>query len=248
MADAARLFVDADLSPEAEIALDDAAAHYLRHVLRLGQGAGLKLFNGRDGEFSARIAALPKRGAVLAVESRLRPFQSAPDIWLCFAPLRQGRMEILIEKATELNAARLVPLLTQHGQVRQVNTARLQAIAREAAEQCERLDLPEMAPLTELGALLDGWDASRRLYAAIEREAAPMLLAALQKHDMSVPAALLIGPEGGFAAEERALLLRHAGVQPVSLGHTILRAETAAIAALALYQGVREEGAGRSRP
>jgi 16S rRNA (uracil1498-N3)-methyltransferase len=100
MADAARLFVDADLTPEAEIALDEAAAHYLRHVLRLGQGARLKLFNGRDGEFAAHIAALPKRGAVLAVESRMRPFQAAPDIWLCFAPLRQGRMETLIEKAT----------------------------------------------------------------------------------------------------------------------------------------------------
>jgi len=234
MASMARLYVSADLAPGAEPVLDEAAAHYLRHVLRLSDGAELRLFNGRDGEFAARLIAAGKRDAKLAVGERMRAFQPPRDLWLCFAPIRQGRIEFIIEKATELGAARLVPVLTQRCQVRQINATRLEAHAREAAEQCERLDLPAIAPLTPLNDLLAAWPGERRLFACLERREAPRLLQAVQALPAGAPLALLIGPEGGFAPEEAERLAGRPFVTAVSLGDTILRAETAALAALAV--------------
>ncbi|MBP6817902.1 MAG: 16S rRNA (uracil(1498)-N(3))-methyltransferase [Ferrovibrio sp.] len=234
MASVARLYVTADLKAGADLALDEAAAHYLRHVLRLEPGAGLTLFNGRDGEFAAELTIAAKRETRVTVGECLRPFQAPRDIWLCFAPIRQGRIEFIIEKATELGAARLLPVLTKRCQVRQINAQRLQAHAREAAEQCERLDVPPLSPLQSLEALLAAWPQERRLFACLEREAATPLLVALQALPTGAPLAMLVGPEGGFAPEEAALLKARAFVTPVSLGAGILRAETAALAALAV--------------
>ncbi len=238
MASMARLYVASDLQAGADLALDEAAAHYLRHVLRLGEGATLRLFNGRDGEYAATLGLAGKRGAMVRLGEQTQPYRAPRDLWLCFAPIRQGRIEFLIEKATELGAARLVPVLTQRTQLRQINAVRLEAHVKEAAEQCERLDLPALAPLVPLETMLAQWPAERRLFACLERQAAPGLLAALQGLPPGGPLAILIGPEGGFAPEEAERIVAWEFVTPVSLGETILRAETAALAALALAQAV----------
>ena len=230
MAATARLHTDAALASGAEIPLPEDQAHYLRHVLRQEAGAPVLLFNGRDGEWRAEIARFGKRDVVLAVQAQTRPQQAGPDIWLLFAPIRQGRLETIVEKATELGASRIVPVLTRRCQVRQVNAARLLATAREAAEQCERLDLPEISPLADLQAALADWPRERRLYACLERADAEPLAAQLT----SDPCALLVGPEGGFAPEEAAWLGGLPFVRPAGLGSRILRAETAAMAGMAL--------------
>ncbi len=230
MAATARLHTDAALASGAEIPLPEDQAHYLRHVLRQEAGAPVLLFNGRDGEWRAEIARFGKRDAVLAVQAQTRPQQAGPDIWLLFAPIRQGRLETIVEKATELGASRIVPVLTRRCQVRQVNAARLLATACEAAEQCERLDLPEISPLADLQAALADWPRDRRLYACLERAETEPLAAQLN----SDPCALLVGPEGGFAPEEAAWLGGLPFVRPAGLGPRILRAETAAIAGMAM--------------
>jgi len=236
----ARLFVPADLRGGSEIALPSEQAHYLRHVLRLGEGDAVALFNGRDGEFHATLVAAGKKEVRLQVGVQVRPFAAAADLWLCFAPIRQGRIEMVIEKATELGVGRLLPVQTRRCQIAKVNGDRLTAIAREAAEQSERLDVPPIEPLVTLEKLLGDWPAGRRLYVCAERsEALPLLTAALPR-PKDEPCAALIGPEGGLAPEELALLLRHPAVVQVTLGATILRAETAAMAAIAILQAVRQ--------
>lgn len=239
-AEKARLFVPNALQTGASLTLAPDQAHYLRHVLRLGEGAAVALFNGRDGEYRAVIAQLGKKDTVLQVETQIRPFRAISDVWLCFAPIRQGRIELIIEKATELGIGRLLPVLTRRTQVNKVNTERLWAHAREAAEQCERLDIPEVAPAVSLEKLISGWPAERRLFFCAERDAAESLLVAAQAWPKAAPCALLIGPEGGFAPEDVAEIRRASNVQSVSLGPTILRAETAALAALAILQAVRQ--------
>lgn len=225
---AARLFVDGPLQAGGTVILDEARAHYLRHVLRLGEGARIALLDGASGEYAGRLTAFAKKAATVDVGERVRPFAPSSDAWLCFAPIRQARMDVLIEKAVELGAARLVPVLMQRGQVNRVNLERLQAQVREAAEQCERLDLPPVMEPVALRELLAAWPADRVMYAALERrEAAPLSAAA-------GPTALLVGPEGGFDQAEVSLLEAQSFVRPVSLGPMILRAETAAIAGLSL--------------
>lgn len=235
----ARLFVPDDLSPGGDVLLAPDQAHYLRHVLRLGQGEAVALFNGRDGEYRAVIAQAGKKECRLAVDGQLRPFESPADIWLCFAPIKQGRVEFIVEKATELGVGRLLPVLTRRTQVNKVNAERLAAHAREAAEQSERLDVPEVMVAAPLGKLLSEWPADRRLFLCAERSSALPLLKAAQDWPVRAPCALLVGPEGGFAPEEMALAQRHGAVM-VSLGPGILRAETASVAALAILQAARQ--------
>ncbi|WP_341702194.1 16S rRNA (uracil(1498)-N(3))-methyltransferase [Ferrovibrio sp.] len=237
----ARLHVTADLAPDQAVLLPADQVHYLRHVLRLGPGEAVALFNGRDGEYRARIDRVDKKTCSLRVEAQLRPFRPAADIWLCFAPIRQGRIELIVEKATELGAGRLVPVITRRTQVGRVNTDRLAAHAREAAEQCERLDLPEIAPAVSLEKLLAEWPPERQLFFCREREAAPALLVAAGQVADTAPVAILTGPEGGFAPEEMEQIGRLPQAVPVSLGPAILRAETAALAALAILQAVRQK-------
>lgn len=233
---AARLYVSDDLTVGGSITLGEEQAHYLRHVLRLEPGASVALFNGRDGEMRASLSEVSKKVCRLTVESQLRVQAPASDVWLCFAPIKQGRIEMIVEKATELGVGRLLPVITRRVQMQKVNAARLAAHAREAAEQCERLDVPDVAEAVTLEKLLQDWPSDRCLLVCAERvDAKPLLEAAAA----AGPVALLIGPEGGFAPEELQQVAKLSQALPVSLGPTILRAETAAIAAMAILQSVR---------
>jgi 16S rRNA (uracil1498-N3)-methyltransferase len=242
-----RLFVQADLSAGAEVVLDTDQSHYLTRVMRLEAGDSVRLFNGRDGEFDASIASAGKSAAKLALGAQTRVQVSGPDLWLLFAPLKKTRTDFVVEKAVELGAADIRPVITDRCEAETVRTERLQRIAVEAAEQTERLDVPPVREAMGLYAMLDGWDAGRRLYFCDEAgeegekpwggEAgrAPALFDVL-KGDAGGQAAVLIGPEGGFTPAERGRLRGLPFVRAVGLGPRILRAETAAIAALSIWQ------------
>ena len=223
-----RLFVDQALSHGLSLAVD---GNYLAAVLRLGPGDPVKLFDDRSGEWRAEISEAGKKRVVLIVGERLRERESVPDLWLLFAPLKRGRIDWLVEKATELGIARLVPVITRRTIVERVNLARLRAHVIEAAEQCERTALPELAAPQKLDALLKAWPADRILYFADEGGGEPFAPA-------PGPAAILIGPEGGFTDEERAMIRALPQARPVSLGPRILRADTAALAAISLWMAI----------
>jgi 16S rRNA (uracil1498-N3)-methyltransferase len=227
---APRLHLDRPLARGAVIELEGPGAHYLTRVLRLRAGAALTVFNGRDGEFAARLAGAGRHSAELRLEAPLRAPAAEPGPTLHFAPVRQSRLDWLVEKAVELGAARLVPVLTERTMVKLAKVERLRAIAVEAAEQCGRLTVPELAAPQPLAAWLDG-AAGRRIYFADERGTARPLLEAAR---VVGAGDLLIGPEGGFTAAERALLLQSPGIVAVTLGPRILRSETAALAGLAI--------------
>jgi 16S rRNA (uracil1498-N3)-methyltransferase len=231
-----RVYVERPLAVGAIVALERAQAHYLGTVLRLDAGARVLVFNGQDGEWSATLS-MQKRAAGLLVGARLREQTAPGDLHYLFAPLKAARLDYMVQKAVEMGVSRLAPMLTRHGQVRSVNAARMRANAIEAAEQCGILTLPEIAPLAGLPAVLAAWDPRRVLVFCDED--APLVdpVAALSAAGRW-PLALLIGPEGGFAEEERAALLKVPHVVRLSLGPRILRADTAAVAALALVQAV----------
>ena len=236
-----RLFVEADLSAGIEAALSEAQAHYLRHVMRRDEGAGLLLFNGRDGEWQARLSLRGKKAAVAEVGERTREQAAEPDVWLCFAPVKRARIDYIAEKATELGIAVLQPVLTQHTAVERVNVERLRANAVEAAEQTERLSVPEVRAPVDLMRLLVDWPAERRLLMCDETGGGPPIaqaLAGLDDAARAAPWAIVIGPEGGFAQAELAALRRMKNVMAVGLGPRILRADTAALAALACWQAL----------
>ncbi|MGF6226063.1 16S rRNA (uracil1498-N3)-methyltransferase [Inquilinus ginsengisoli] len=238
-----RLHVDAPLEEGRAVALSEAQAHHLRGVLRLTPGAGLRLFNPRDGEWLARLDALSKAGGSALAERQLRVPEPLSDLWLCFAPVKKDAVDAVVEKGTELGAAVLQPVFTRFTDVQRVNLDRLRAHAVAAAEQCERLDVPEVRDPVGLDALLAAWPAGRTLLVCAEAGAArPIAEAAAAA---TGPAALLVGPEGGFAAAELETLQRHEFVRPVGLGPRILRADTAAIAALAVWQMLAGDGRGR---
>ncbi len=247
---ATRLHVDEPLAAGGTVGLDRDRAHYLRSVLRLSSGDAVALFNARDGEWLARLEGLGKGWASVAVEAQRRPPVAEPDLWLVFAPIKRARIDFLAEKASELGCSLLQPVLTRFTMVERVNVERLAANAREAAEQCERLSVPAVREPLALERLLDGWGESdetrgRRLVMADEGGA----------HDRSLPPlgdavaaaaeeaggaggswALLIGPEGGFAPAERERLAALPGIVRGTLGPRLLRADTAAVAGLALLQ------------
>jgi 16S rRNA (uracil1498-N3)-methyltransferase len=225
-----RLFVDQPLAEGANLTLDGSSANYLGNVLRLGPNAGVKLFDDRTGEWLAEIVEAGKKRVTLAVTRHLRPREPVPDLWLLFAPIKHGRIDWLVEKATELGVARLVPVLTRRTIVERLNLDRLRAHIVEAAEQCERTALAELAEPMKLGALLAGWPEDRTLYFADENGGQPL-------SPEAGPAAILIGPEGGFTDEERAAIRNLPRARPVSLGPRILRADTAALAAVAVWMG-----------
>lgn len=226
-----RLFVRQPLGEGATIALDAAQANYLGNVMRLGEGAQLLIFDGGSGEWLARIAEAGKKRMTLAVERQTRQPEPIPDVWLAFAPIKRAQTDWLVEKATELGAARLIPVMTQRTVAERVKLERLEAIAIEAAEQCGRTRLPAIDQPITLQALLQIQD--RAIYFADEGGGEPVTDAFKPG-----PALLLTGPEGGFTEEERALVRAAPNVVPVSLGPRILRAETAALAALAAFMAV----------
>jgi len=228
-----RLATDHPLSAGASIALEGNAAHYLAQVLRMKMGDSVALFNRTDGEWIAQIAELRKRDVQLTVTTQSRAPAAMLDFWVCFAPIKGGRMETIIEKATELGAALLQPVITQRTIVDKVNIERSTLIAKEAAEQCERIDWPEIAAPKKLAALLGYWPKDRLLIYGDETGEGQPIAAVLQ----AAPTqkwAILAGPEGGFTTDELALLKRCAFAKPVSLGPRILRADTAIITLAAL--------------
>ena len=233
-----RLFVEADLVAGAQIAATSEQTNYLINVIRLEAGGRVLLFNGRDGEWQAEISLPRKRLCVLHVTSKARPQTAGPDLHYLFAPLKRTRTDYMVEKATEMGAAVLQPVLTQHTQAERVNGDRMRAHAMEAAEQCGILNVPEVREPVRLERLLQGWDADRRLIFCDEDAdiANPIdALSPLRRPDSSAPPlAVLIGPEGGFSQGERTLLTALPFVTRLALGPRILRADTAAIAALAV--------------
>jgi 16S rRNA (uracil1498-N3)-methyltransferase len=237
-----RLFVAASLRPDEAIAASPQQAHYLGSVMRRGPGDTVHLFNGRDGEFAARIETVRRDRANLRVDQQLRPQAPEPDLWLVFALLKRDATDLVVHKATELGVAALLPLITERSNTHRVNEARLLSIAIEAAEQSERLTVPRLHPPQSLDALLSDWPPDRRLFVAIERSTAPQLTPQLSTPQLSTRSygsrALLVGPEGGFAPAELDAMRARPFVTPVSLGPRILRAETACIAGLALLQAV----------
>lgn len=232
-----RLYVADTLAPSAIIRLGSDQAHYLQHVMRRKPGDAVALFNGRDGEWSARIDSFAKAGGAARVDERLRPQVAGSDLWLVFAPVKRARLDFMVQKAVELGVSAIKPVMTRFTMVERVKETRLIANAVEAAEQCGRLDVPEVAEPQLLARLLDAWPAGRRLYFCDEAGDAQPLAAALRA-DAADPAAILIGPEGGFHPEERAGLRALPAVTAVTLGPLILRSDTAAIAALAIWQSL----------
>jgi 16S rRNA (uracil1498-N3)-methyltransferase len=239
-----RLFIDAALVEGAAVELSQDQAHYLKNVMRLGEGDAIALFNGHDGEFRARLEKFTRRAASVIVEQQARAQTAEPDLWLVFAPLKRARIDYLIEKATELGASALVPVITRHTIVERLNRDRLRAHAIEAAEQSERLTVPTIEEPRALDALLAAWDSSRRIMLCDESGAAPPAAEALAEQSAQAWA-VLIGPEGGFAETELDALRKLPFVLPVSLGPRILRADTAALAGLAVLQALRGEAVRR---
>ena len=229
-----RLFVDRPLAEGAEVHVDGGGAHYLLGVMRLKTGAPVKLFDDRSGEYLATVSAAGKRDLVLTIEAKLREREQVPDIWLCQALIKKDRFDWIAEKACELGAARFVPVLTARCVVDKLKEDRLRAQMIEAAEQCERTALPDIAPLVKLGAMLQDWPDNRTLYFCDERGGKPMSEAIKPG-----PAAILIGPEGGFTDEENAAIHAHPSAVAVSLGPRILRADTAAVAALSVWMAAQ---------
>jgi 16S rRNA (uracil1498-N3)-methyltransferase len=227
-----RLHVDHPLAEGQAVPLSQDQAHYLTGVMRLGVGAPVLLFNGRDGEWLATLTVASKRGAIATCEALTRPLMLPPDLWLLFAPIKKARTDFIVEKAVELGVARVLPVQTRHTNSERIRQDRLQAHAVEAAEQCGATYVPEVAELAALDRVLAQWPEGRRLYWCDEKAIGqPATLA-----PATGPAAILIGPEGGFSAEESQRLRVRAGVVPLSLGPRILRADTAAVAAITLWQ------------
>jgi 16S rRNA (uracil1498-N3)-methyltransferase len=239
---AARLFVDADLGAGQSLALSADHAHYLRNVLRLKEGDTIAVFNGRDGELLASVESFGRNKASVAVLSQSRAQTPESDLWLVFAPIKRARIDFLAEKATELGVSALLPVMTQHTMVDRVNLERLRANAIEAAEQSERLTVPVIHEVQPLERLIAAWNPARRLMLCDETRTAPPAALALAR-ESAASWAVLVGLEGGFAERELDALKKLPFVCAVSLGPRVLRADTAALAGLAVLQAVRGDAA-----
>lgn len=224
------------MGDEQSVPLTREQAHYLFGVMRLTVGAGVLLFNGRDGEWLYTVAEAAKRGGVLACVSQTRPLRMPPDLWLLFAPIKKARTDFIVEKAAEMGAARIVPVSTEFTNADRIRQDRLQAHAVEAAEQCGGTFVPEVTDLVKLDRLLKDWPEDRQLMFCDEGEVGNALT--LQADQDAGPWAILIGPEGGFSEAERKRLHALPFTHTISLGPRILRADTAAVAAMTMWQQV----------
>jgi 16S rRNA (uracil1498-N3)-methyltransferase len=244
-----RLFVEADLAPQVKISLTTQQAHYVLHVLRLGLGGKVRVFNGAHGEYDACLQSVGKTIVQLEVMEQTRAQAAGPDVWLMFAPLKKASTDFLVEKSVEMGVSELLPVLTERAEAKEVRTDRLKRIAIEAAEQTERLDVPPVRDAMKLARAFADWDETRLVYYADESgdegdrpwggkagRAPPM--ADVVRRQAEAKAAILIGPEGGFSPMERTWLRSLPYIRPIGLGPRILRAETAAVAALAIYQAL----------
>ena len=230
-----RLYVEHPLGAGQTVPLDRDQAHYLFGVMRLSAGAPVALFNGQDGEWLAEVAEAGKRGGTLVCQKQSKPLQLPPDLWLMFAPIKKARTDFIVEKAAEMGAARILPVQTEFTNSERIRQDRLQAHAVEAAEQCGGTYVPEVAELQKLPRLLDAWPQDRQLMFCDEAEVGNALQLAAQTQQ-DAPWAILIGPEGGFSESERKRLHALPQSHVVSLGPRILRADTAAVAAMTLWQ------------
>lgn len=234
-----RLFVEEPLGAGAEIRLEGTAGHHLVNVMRCGEGEYVALFNGRDGEWRSEIIKVGKGRAVVIVRENIAEQQDAPDLWYLFAPLKKARTDYMMEKATELGVSLIRPVMTERTNLMKLKQEKLHSHVIQAAEQCGRLTVPQVDEICSLRDLLAGWPDDRLIMfcdeggAGLSVEAAAREVGAWQ--DRPRKWAILIGPEGGFTSEERALIRQQAGVVPISLGPLILRADTAAVAALSLW-------------
>ncbi len=228
-----RLYLDAPLRAGAAIACSTDQAHYLRNVLRIADGASVLVFNGREGEWRAVARHEGKRGLEMQIVAAIRSQTTGPDVDYLFAPLKRSRLDYMVQKATELGVRRLVPVITHRTIAERVNLDRMRANVIEAAEQCGVLRLPEVAAPLKLEAVLDSWDVARRIVFCDEAASQHNPIAVLTALDRG-PLAVLIGPEGGFADQERAALMARPFVTAISLGPRVMRADTAAVVALAL--------------
>ena len=244
-----RLFIDAPLAENAATPLSAEQAHYLKNVLRRKEGDSILAFNGFDGEFAADILELKKKGGLVRTTAQTRAQQAEPDLALYFAPVKRGPLETIVQKAVELGVASLRPVLTERTVTTRMNVERLQSISTEAAEQCGRLSVPSVAEAITFDSMIDGWPSGRRLmfcdeagddetkdWGGAHGRAEPALEALKAIDKKTEHWGVLIGPEGGFTSAERNALREKPFVTPVTLGPRILRADTAAIAALTLWQ------------
>lgn len=229
-----RLYVEQPLGQGQSVPLTREQAHYLFGVMRQSVGAQIALFNGRDGEWLAEVSEAGKRGGVLSCLQQTKPLQLPPDLWFLFAPIKKARTDFIVEKAAEMGAARILPVQTEFTNSERIRQDRLQAHAVEAAEQCGGTFVPEVAELQKLDRVLDAWPEDRQLMFCNEAEVGSALRLAAQEKGQ--PWAILIGPEGGFSDRERTRLTALPYAHVVSLGPRILRADTAAVAALTMWQ------------
>lgn len=241
---APRLFVAGPLQQGLALTVEGNQAHYLAKVMRLAEGDAVALCDDQTGEWAARVVAVGKRAVELETVERLREREEVPDFWLCPALLKKDRFDLVLEKATELGVRAILPVLTRRCVADKLNLDRARAIVTEAAEQCARTALPELAEPVKLERLLRDWSDGRALFFADELGGTPAA-EAFAAHPG--PAALLIGPEGGFDQAEREAVRAHPAARPISLGPRILRGETAAIAATALWMGAAGDWRGRDR-
>ncbi len=241
---APRLYVMDDLGNGFSLSIDGNAAHYLISVMRVKEGDAVLLFNGRDGEWAACARDIRKRDLVVECVEQTKPLEPVPDFWLCAAPIKKGRIDMMLEKACELGVARVQPVLTSRAVVDKLNPERLRAHMIEAAEQCGRTALPELADMAKLDAILKDWPQGRHLFFADEQGGMP-ISEAFAAHTGS--AAILVGPEGGFTTQEREAIRAHPAAVPLSLGPRILRAETAAIAAAACWMAANGDWVEQAR-
>jgi 16S rRNA (uracil1498-N3)-methyltransferase len=231
-----RLFVEVPLTAGAELSLGREQSHYLANVLRMKPGQSVLVFNGRDGEWRAALMAIEKRAVTLVVGANTRPQTRAPDIWLCFAPVKSARLEFIVQKAVEMGASRIIPMITRRTQISRINIERMRANVIEAAEQCGVLALPEVSEEMKLPQILKTLLTGRAVLFCDELAEVADPLAALSALPHGTPTAVLIGPEGGFDEDERREIRGHPGAIALALGPRILRAETAVVAALAVVQ------------
>ncbi|HWK41590.1 MAG TPA: 16S rRNA (uracil(1498)-N(3))-methyltransferase [Croceibacterium sp.] len=238
---APRLFVAGSIAPDVQVHLDGPQAHYLSRVMRIGLGDIVILCDDITGEWAAKVAAVDKRQVTLQPVDHLREREPVPDFWLCPALLKKDRFDLVLEKASELGVGRIAPVLTRRCVADKLNLDRARTIVVEAAEQCARTALPQLADPVKLDTLLKSWPADRALFFADEQGGAPAA-AAFTAH--TGPVALLIGPEGGFDDAERQAIRALPQARPITLGPRILRGETAAIAAAALWMGLAGDWAG----
>ena len=233
-----RLYVEAPLGSGVRVTPSDSQAHYLFTVMRSREGDRVRLFNGRDGEWRARLAEITRKRCVLICEAQSAPQADVPDLWLVFAPIKKTPADYVVQKATELGVRVLQPAITRRTVARRVNSERMRANAIEAAEQSGRVSVPEVREANNLDVVLSRWPQDRRILFCDECGDADPIANALARMERGAPWAILTGPEGGFDPEERALIRSHASVVPVTLGPRIMRADTAALAALAIWQSL----------